>query len=151
MIRYVLAIDPGKTTGMALFTVERDKEPELMWSGEEDFVGYVDKTRMIFMKYPNLELVCEKFTINLQTAKNSQAPFSLECIGALKLIILDRGHDPESLKFQLPANAMNMFTNPKLKLLGYWHRGGEGHALDAIRHGLLYLVSTGWKPTKLLQ
>lgn len=151
MTRYVLAIDPGKTTGMALFSMSNGKEPELLWSGEEEFVAFVDKTRMIFMQYTELELVCEKFTINLQTAKNSQAPYSLECIGALKLILLDRGRDPESLKFQLPANAMNMFPNPKLKLLEYWYRGGEGHALDAIRHGLLYLVSTGWKPTKLLQ
>lgn len=152
MTRYVLAIDPGKSTGMALFSMRNGEEPELLWSGEEEFVGYVDKTRMIFMQYgADLEVVCEKFTINLQTAKNSQAPYSLECIGALKLILLDRGRDPESLKFQLPANAMNMFTNPKLKTLGYWHRGGEGHALDAIRHGLLHLVSTGWKPVKLLQ
>lgn len=152
MTRYVLSIDPGKSTGMALFKWEDGAEPELLWSGEEEFVAYVDKTRMIFMNYKDdLEVVCEKFTINLQTAKNSQAPYSLECIGALKLILLDMGREPESLKFQLPANAMNMFTNPKLKTLGYWHRGGEGHALDAIRHGLLHLVSTGWKPIKLLQ
>lgn len=152
MTRYVLAIDPGKSTGMALFKWENGAEPELLWSGEEDFTAYVDKTRMIMMNYRDeLEVVCEKFTINLQTAKNSQAPYSLECIGALKLILLDAGREPESLPFQLPANAMNMFTNPKLKTLGYWHKGGEGHALDAIRHGLLYLVSNGWKPTKLLQ
>ena len=151
MTRYVLAIDPGKTTGMALFSIKNEEDPELLWSGEEEFVAFVDKTRMIFMQYTDLELVCEKFTINLQTAKNSQAPYSLECIGALRVILLDRGRDPESLKFQLPANAMNMFANPKLKKLEYWHRGGAGHALDAIRHGLLYLVTTGWTPRKLLQ
>ena len=151
MTRYVLAIDPGKTTGMALFSIKNGDDPELLWSGEEEFVGFADKTRMIFMQYTDLELVCEKFTINLQTAKNSQAPYSLECIGALKLILLDRNRDPESLKFQIPANAMNMFPNPKLKKLEYWHRGGGGHALDAIRHGLLYMVTTGWTPRKLLQ
>ena len=151
MIRYVLAIDPGKTTGMSLFSIKNGEDPELLWSGEEDFVGFADKTRMIFTQYPNLEVVCEKFTINMQTAKKSQAPYSLECIGALKLILVDRGFDPESLKFQLPANAMSMFTNEKLKKLEYWHRGGAGHALDAIRHGLLYLVMTGWVPRKLLQ
>jgi len=149
--RYVLAIDPGKTTGMALFSIKNGEDPVLLWSGEEEFVAFVDKTRMIFMQYTDLELVCEKFTINLQTAKNSQAPYSLECIGALRVILLDRGRDPESLRFQIPANEMNMFANPKLKKLEFWHRGGAGHALDAIRHGLLYLVTTGWTPKKLLQ
>lgn len=150
MIRYVLAVDPGKTTGMALFSIGDDLDPELLWTSEEEFVGFVDKTRMTFMQYPSLEVVCEKFTINMQTAKKSQAPYSLECIGALKLILVDRGRDPESLRFQLPANAMSMFTNEKLKKLNYWHRGGAGHALDAIRHGLLYLVMAGWIPKKLL-
>jgi hypothetical protein len=44
-----------------------------------------------------------------------------------------------------------MFPNEALKKLEYWHRGGAGHALDAIRHGLLYLAKNGWTPRKLLQ
>jgi hypothetical protein len=43
-----------------------------------------------------------------------------------------------------------MFPNPALKHLGIWHKGGEGHANDAIRHGLLALVKTGWIPKELL-
>jgi hypothetical protein len=50
-----------------------------------------------------------------------------------------------------PADAMTMFDNEKLKKLEYWHRGGKGHALDAIRHALLRLVKTGWKPIRLLK
>jgi hypothetical protein len=150
-IKYVLAVDPGKVTGVALFCWENGKEPELIDSQELEFSDYVHSVRNYFMKYGSLEVVCEKFTINVQTAKKSQAPFSLECIGALRVILLDRGHAPESLKFQLPANAMNMFPNEKLKKLEYWHRGGAGHALDAIRHGLLYLVMSGWVPRRLLQ
>jgi hypothetical protein len=44
-----------------------------------------------------------------------------------------------------------MFTNQALKKLGYWHTGGDGHALDAIRHGLLRLVKAGWIPRALLE
>jgi hypothetical protein len=44
-----------------------------------------------------------------------------------------------------------MFPNEALKKLDYWHKGGEGHALDAIRHGLLYLAKKGWTPRRLLQ
>ena len=72
-------------------------------------------------------------------------------IGILKQIMLDCGIDPESIIFQSPADAKAMFDNPKLKKLEYWHKGGEGHALDAIRHGLLRCVKLGWKPLRLLQ
>lgn len=97
-----------------------------------------------------LEVVCERFTINAQTVRNTQAPYSLEQIGILKQCLMDIGVAPDDIYFQSPADAKAMFTNEKLKKLGYWHKGGEGHALDAIRHGLLRLVKSGWKPVKLL-
>lgn len=75
----------------------------------------------------------------------------MEQIGILKQCMLDIGIDPETIIFQTPADAKAMFPNDKLKKLEYWHRGGEGHALDAIRHGLLRLAKSGWKPVKFLQ
>jgi hypothetical protein len=152
MTRYVLAVDPGKVTGLALFSFTSGNEPTLEWSGEVEFADFIFETRKVFYQYKdNLEIICEKFTINAQTAKKAQAPYSLEVIGALKCIMLDNERDPESLMYQQPADAMAMFTNEKLKKLEYWHRGGAGHALDAIRHGLLRLVKSGWVPTRLLK
>lgn len=150
MTRYVLAVDPGKATGIAFFSIEAGEDPILLGSWEVQFETFAVVIRDVFSKYPTVEVVCEKFTINAETAKKSQAPFSLEHIGVLRQIMMDNGQDPWSLPLQLPANAKAMFPNPALKKVGYWHRGGEGHALDAIRHGLLYLVKTGWKPRKLL-
>lgn len=150
-MRYVLAVDPGKVTGLALFAWNENSDPELVWSDEVEFVEYTKTIQNTLAQYKP-EIACEKFTINVQTAKKSQAPFSLECIGALKVLMLANGYDHENdLKYQLPANAMSMFPNDKLKKLEYWHRGGAGHALDAIRHGLLYLVMRGWVPRKLLE
>lgn len=150
-VKYVFAVDPGKMTGVALFSWSKNAEPELLWTDELEFVNYTKIVQKTLSEYKP-DIVCEKFTINVQTAKKSQAPFSLECIGALKVLMLANGYDHEKdLRYQLPANAMNMFPNEKLKKLEYWHRGGAGHALDAIRHGLLYLVMSGWMPTKLLQ
>jgi hypothetical protein len=65
--------------------------------------------------------------------------------------MLDFGRAPEDIYFQSPADAKAMFSNEKIRILDYWHRGGEGHALDAIRHGLLRLAKSGWIPTKLLK
>jgi hypothetical protein len=150
-MRYVLSVDPGKATGMALFSFEQGQEPVMLWSGEYQQDEYAKPIRETLSLYPEAEVVCERFTINMQTVKNSQAPYSLEQIGILKQCLMDAGRKADDIYFQSPADAKAMFDNPKLKKLEYWHRGGEGHALDAIRHGLLRCVKVGWKPLRLLQ
>ena len=153
-MKYVLSVDPGKATGMAFFTMEPGQEPVMLWSGEYQQDEYAIPIRRTLLEAQVLgytvDVVCERFTINAQTVRNSQAPFSLEQIGILKQCLLDVGRPADDIHFQSPANAKAMFTNEKLKKLGYWHKGGEGHALDAIRHGLLHLISLGWKPINLL-
>jgi len=150
-MRAILAVDPGKATGMALFTKQPNEEPVLVWSIEVQQHEYAQPIRQTLAQYPDAEVVCERFTINAQTVKNSQAPFSLEQIGILKQCLLDVGRSADDVYFQSPADAKAMFPNPALKKLDYWHKGGEGHAMDAIRHGMLRFVKTGWKPVRLLQ
>ena len=154
MPKYVLAIDPGKTTGIALFSYESASEPVLEWSEEVEQHEVADAVRATLwaptMRH-SLDVVCERFIINAQTVRNSQAPYSLEVIGIVKQCLQDNGRPMDDIFFQAPADAMGMFDNKKLKKLEYWHVGGGGHALDAIRHGLLRLVKSGWKPIKLLE
>jgi len=155
-MRHILAVDPGKASGLSYFVWEGpDVEPEMLWSMEVQQHEYADPIRRAFAfsqsRGARLEVVCERFTINAQTVRNSQAPYSLEQIGILKQIMMDNGRAPDDIYFQSPADAKMMFTNEKIKMLDYWHRGGEGHALDSIRHGLLRLVKSGWKPLKLLK
>jgi hypothetical protein len=150
-MKYILAVDPGKATGMALFSLKSGSEPILEWSGEFQQHEYAAPIRASLATVQGeLEVVCERFTINAQTVKNSQAPFSLEQIGILKQCLMDVGRAADDIYFQSPADAKAMFSNEKLKKLGYWHKGGEGHALDAIRHGLLRCIKSGWKPVQLL-
>jgi hypothetical protein len=155
MSRHILAVDPGKASGICYFTIEDGQDPVLLWSGEYQQHEYADPIRKAFAyavsKGARLEVVCERFTITAQTVRNSQAPYSLEQIGILKQIMLDFGRAPEDIYFQSPADAKAMFSNEKIKILEYWHRGGEGHALDSIRHGLLRLAKSGWIPRKLLK
>lgn len=151
-MKHVLSVDPGKATGMALFSLEAGQEPVMVWSGEFQQNEYAAPIREALATVQgDLEIVCERFTINAQTVKNSQAPYSLEQIGILKQCLMDAGRPADDIYFQSPADAKAMFPNEALKKLGYWHRGGEGHALDAIRHGLLRLIKSGWKPVKLLE
>lgn len=156
MKRLIIAVDPGKASGICAFTIESGSLiPELIMSGEYQPEEYAAPIRELIQKAIDedyvLAVACERFTINAQTAKNSQAPYSLEQIGVLKQILRDFGYKDSELKYQSPSDAKRMFGNEALKKLGYWHKGGAGHALDSIRHGLLYLANHGWTPLKLLE
>jgi hypothetical protein len=154
-MRIILAVDPGKKSGVTTFSHEKGSEPLLLASGEFLMEEYhrpiIEAIQLASDEKCAFEIVCERFTINAQTIKNSQAPYSLEQIGVLKYLMLINEIDPNTLIFQSPSDAKRMFDNSALKKLGYWHKGGEGHALDAMRHGLLRLVKTGWAPVKLLE
>lgn len=153
----IISVDPGKASGIAVIQWERsepDVAPALFWSVEsqpEDFATDIREAFHFALAPEEYAVACESFVINAQTVKNSQAPYSLEQIGVLKHLCRENGYDPSQIAFQAPVNAKNMFPNPALKKLGLWHRGGEGHALDAIRHGALRLVKAGWTPRALLE
>lgn len=153
--KVVLSVDPGKASGIAVisWTGVPDELPIVEYSIESQPDQYGMEIRILlnqWMRSENFSVACESFIINAQTVRNSQAPYSLEQIGILKFLCRDLGYDPDQIIFQSPANAKAMFPNPALKTLGTWHRGGEGHANDAIRHGLLCLVKRGWVPRALL-
>lgn len=154
-MRLILSVDPGKATGIALLQWSGVKEemPEKVLSAElepEEFADTLHE-QLPLWNQSELAIVCERFTINAQTIRNSQAPFSLEQIGVLKYLCRIHGFNPESIIFQSPADAKSMFPNEALKKLGIWHKGGEGHGNDALRHALLRLVKSGWKPVHLLK
>jgi len=154
-MKVVLAVDPGKTTGVALIVwsgVQEDT-PALEYAEELDEETFGPTiSRLIQNWYSNdmFYIVCERFTITAQTVRNSQAPFSLEQIGVLKHIAREHSYPVDLITFEAPVNAKSMFPNEALKKIGTWHKGGEGHANDAIRHALLKLVKSGWNPKILL-
>ncbi len=157
--KYVIAVDPGKTTGVAYLEYVQGSDPVLLKTAEVQPMEFAPFIREVFdhavikaFLHPESEIifVCERFVINAQTVRNSQAPYSIEQIGVLKQVLRDAEIDEESIVWQSPADAKAMFPNEALKKVGYWHKGGEGHALDALRHSLLYLVKKGWKPSALL-
>jgi len=153
-MKYVLAVDPGKATGIVFMSWNgSDLVPNVLFSKEvqpEEFALVIETMLATQRQEDDFTVVCERFTINAQTVRNSQAPYSLEQIGVLKHLCRINMYDPEKIVFQSPADAKNMFPNPVLKKLGTWHVGGEGHANDAMRHALLALVRQKWIPRILL-
>lgn len=140
---WVLAVDPGKKTGMSFWRVNNDDEPpvvnELSWP---DFGDYVED---LAAKYGELmDIVCESFTITVQTAKNTQAPWSLEGIGVCRHLVHKYGCNPDKgLVLQAPSTAKTFSSDQRLKELGWWARG-LGHGNDASRHLLVYAAQRGW-------
>lgn len=154
-----MAIDPGLLTGASIVKMKTMEDtPETLETAElipKSFApwvrGWLDELiRVEAEQGDRYAVVCERFVINAATAKKTQAPWSLEQIGILKQCLRDRGLDEESIFMQNPADAMKMFTNDSLRKIGVWHRGGDGHANDSLRHALLYAARNGWVPRALL-
>ena len=155
-MKAVLSVDPGLATGVCfiLWTGAEGEDPVIKLSAElseEEFAPQIRECMGDWESYEEFTVVCERFVINAQTVRNSQAPYSLEQIGSLKQICRDHGYPVDKILFQAPVDAKNMFPNKALKTLGFWHVGGAGHALDAIRHALLAIVRLHkWIPRLLL-
>lgn len=146
----IYAVDPGLASGLALLHVPDGADPILLGSYEMDPDQTEDFTQLVCVQYKDhdLRVVMERFTITAETGKKSQASWSLQLIGSINYICRINGITEPTL--QTPADAKSFAPNPRLKSLGLWHRGGHGHALDAIRHAVLYAVKNGYRSQKLL-
>jgi hypothetical protein len=146
---YVLAVDPGKTSGVALLRKNDQTlggEPSLVWSDELEWpqVGTRIEATLTSL-YGKVDVVVERFTINKSTVAKTQAPWSLEIIGVIRWLAWKS--NAGEIHLQEPGSTLRFVTNERIKALGMWHKGGAGHAMDAIRHAVFYLVTQeGWRP-----
>lgn len=135
-------IDPGLVTGVCQFSIDEQGVVSNVSSDELDHlgVGHWMKTVMVNRHChrggPKLQIVCEKFIITTQTAKNSQAPWSLEVTGLVRWYAERYGF---SLYQPLPSQTKALITDDVLKRAGLYVKGGN--ARDAARAALYYVVS----------
>lgn len=150
----VLALDPGVMTGVYFGTVySLDDEIVTNISEETHFsetMAIVDDV-LTRADPTSLVVVAEKFTITAQTAKKAPQPASLEVIGGTKALLWRHGIGPDALVLQTPAAAKSMVSNDMLRDVDMWHVGGAGHANDAARHAVLYLLQHGWRPLSVIE
>lgn len=154
---FLVCVDPGLATGVALLRRVKDivtvvESHELAESGVAPWLRTkVKDWADLESQETTLSVVCEQFFITAQTAKNSQAPWSLENIGILKQCLRDVYYPLTRVYWQKPSAAKSVVTNEKLHRLELWHKGGAGHANDAIRHGVLCLIKRGWVDPRMLK
>ena len=131
----ILSIDPGKVTGVAFML------PSGVVSTRE-IEGRYDLCHWVIDHHSQLcidALVCEDFVISQRTIKTTPQKDPLRIIGWL-----DIWCEKKDVEFvlQTAAQAKSFATDAKLRHLGWFTSEGEGHANDASRHLLVYLVRT---------
>lgn len=145
---YVLGSDPGKLTGLCLYLYE-NKIATRVWAKEAneydaDFI--IEET--ISQYAPDIVVINEKFFITERTYKLPEAPWSLEKTGVIKYMCNKYG---VKYNWQSPTDAKNFVPDERLRALDEWFIGGEGHARDAIRHAITFMVNMyRWSPPGLL-
>lgn len=138
----VISLDPGGTTGWALFAVHPDamggdatipifSNIDLWTCGQ--FSGkqadQVDEAVALIEAYPAARLVTEDFKVRQLNALLDPAEINATLSWAIR---------PRYFVKQMPSLAMGTVTDERLKAWGFWVPGAE-HARDAIRHNITFL------------
>lgn len=139
----LLAVDPGLATGWCWISVVKGSTPEFIVTGESEPMPFLSLAEGFIERVD--AVVCESFIITPQTGKNSQAPWSLELIGALRWLC-----HKESVPFvlQSPADAKSFANDARLERIG-WKRTATDHGRDAQRHAVLWLARNGFLDDEL--
>jgi hypothetical protein len=122
------------------------ENPVKFWSAEwtmDDFYGGIEH---IINTASLVEVVIEDFRITDATGDLSEAPWSLKLIGATEMMCFK--YQKSMVKQQPSEKAFP--TNDRLRLVDFWHVGGAGHANDALRHAMVWIVKKNRKWTKKL-
>lgn len=143
----LMSVDPGLTTGVLLYEpITQLRINVVEWKeirGEEAFTAYAAKARTRGVRFTN----CERFIPFNDGTHRTWEPEALYIIGALRYMF---GIDRVDLS-QGPADAHRWGTETKLEpyvkdpdgpQVG---KGGEGHAIMALKHGLLYTSKGLWQ------
>ncbi len=128
----VLAVDPGKATGLAGMYDGEFWSTILPW--QEAMCYIVDNVSSVQL------LVCEDYRISRNTlTKGADAHWPMGGIGICGWAATKE--NVECIKYS-PSEAKSFATDAKLKRVG-WFKTGAGHDNDAARHLMLALVNAG--------
>ena len=131
----ILALDPGETTGWALF-----ENQNLVKSGQIStwpMKHAVSELSKLLLEDPT-HVVYEQYRVyswKSDDHKWSNVP-TLHIIGCIETLSILRGNSYSDQSAQV---AKNFCTDEKLQRWDFY-KTGERHARDAIRHGCYYLL-----------
>lgn len=145
MGKVLFSVDPGLMTGVCLIDIENMDDPTPLWDAEWTIAEFHDNIGAI-MKYDDLEVVIENFIITEETAKLTPQPWSLHLIGVVFYLAHLNG---VRVTVQTPSQKP-FASNDKLRMVGFWTKGTDGHSIDAFRHAMIWIVDRNRKWTRKL-
>lgn len=133
----VIAFDPGKATGVAVYR-SGDHDSFQLDNGFHGVAAFLHQSPYEGPLSGCDAVVCETFTVNATTHKKDSGAF-IEVFSNIGAIRYAAFLADVPFYLQTPAEAKSFGTNDKLRKLG-WFAGGAGHADDASRHLLTFLA-----------
>jgi hypothetical protein len=149
----ILAIDPGGTTGWAVFAFYHSSFADLregvaFWTCGE-FVGpendQVDELVELALAWPAADIVIEDFILrqfNMDRALLSPVRITAAFSWAMRGTGIAGGKwkkgQERTFSLQQPSLAMSTVTDARLRSWGYWDGCPGPHARDAVRHALTF-------------
>jgi hypothetical protein len=129
----MLAVDPGGTTGLALFAYDDDSY-ELIWTKQiaNGLQGFLDFHWDELEDIKIDQIVCEDFDLREGVHGVDLSPTYI--IGAIEALYPRGVFD---LVLQKPSQKA-LCSDQRLHKMGL-HQTGKPHASDACRHGIIYL------------
>lgn len=156
MPKRILCLDPGETTGWAVF-----EEHKLVRWGQAATVKsgeiHWPELNFLFIEHSPDFVVCEDYRIyQHKLARHSFSPvLTLRIIGGVDLLCNLGWYTVESscfsgepdiyeehtcpIHYQMATTAKTFVTDERLKQWGFWQESMR-HARDAIRHGCYFLL-----------
>jgi hypothetical protein len=142
--------DPGLVSGVAIlhWTAKSGIEKVEAFEGSMAEVGEVAEGFLVLHKPERAEVVAERFVITTRTGELASPDWSLKVNGMLEWLVWKHWGlvDDQGVVYQGASEAKKLVPNPVLRTAGVWHKGGAGHARDALRHGV-YRYATKYKIT----
>lgn len=136
--------DPGLATGYCSIEFGAPGEGIEILDSDELTLDQMYERFVLGSAVANCDvMVFEAFTINAGSAKKSFQPMSLHLIGLATAHLAVAGRPSEPI-LQYATDAKGFCPNSRLKDFDMWHRGGEGHARDALRHAVKWLSDNGY-------
>jgi hypothetical protein len=133
---YALWLDPGVTTGWALYSVGDSERP---WLDQRSFGDLAtDLDAFMLAAGPATALGVERFILTSVSARRPGSVEAIQAWGVARAMAHLHGAG-EFVDDQTSAMAKSFSTDDRLRALG-WYTPGAPHANDAARHLLLWLV-----------
>jgi hypothetical protein len=145
----LVAVDPGLITGVA--TLSQNPNGKLFNTVElpaMEAVSWIENYIQKGQNMSEIHVVCEAFTINDHTAKETRQYDALEVIGAVRYLC-----EVYNLEFHTPVkpSVRKVISSELLQDIGWYRSSPDKHMIDATKHVVAFGLRMGILKPEILK